>query len=62
MENTFWTALISSSVAAIVTSIGIYAICRFEDWGRKNTTYLIVLSQHLFVIKILKNQNIKLAL
>ena len=41
MENTFWTALISSSVAAIVTSIGIYAICRFEDWGRKNTTYFM---------------------
>jgi len=41
MENTFWTALGASSLAAIVTTIGIYVIRRFERWGRKNTIYFI---------------------
>ena len=41
MENTFWTALGASSLAAIVTTIGIYVIHRFERWGRKNTIYFI---------------------
>ena len=39
MENTFWTALGASSLAAIVTTIGIYVIRRFERWGRENTIY-----------------------
>jgi zinc and cadmium transporter len=41
MENTFWTALGASSMAALVTSAGIYVIRRFEQWGRKNTIYFI---------------------
>ena len=41
MENTFWTALAASSLAAIVTTIGIYVIRRFERWGRKNSIYFI---------------------
>ena len=41
MENTFWTALGASSLAAIVTSMGIYVIRRFEQWGRENTVYFI---------------------
>lgn len=41
MENMFWTALGASSMAALVTSIGIYVIRRFEQWGRKNTIYFI---------------------
>ena len=41
MENTFWTALGASSLAAIVTTIGIYVIRRFERWGRKNSIYFI---------------------
>ena len=41
MENEFWTALGASSLAAIVTTIGIYVIHRFERWGRKNTIYFI---------------------
>lgn len=41
MENTFWTTLGASSLAAIVTTIGIYVIRRFECWGRKNTIYFI---------------------
>lgn len=41
MENTFWTALGASSLAALVTSIGIYVIRHFERWGRKNSIYFI---------------------
>jgi zinc and cadmium transporter len=41
MVNTFWTALGTSSLAAIVTTTGIYVIRRFERWGRENTIYFI---------------------
>lgn len=41
MENTFWTALATSGVAALVTSLGIYTIRRYADWGHRNTTYFM---------------------
>ena len=41
MENTFWTALATSLVAALVTSLGIYTIRRFAGWGQQNTTYFM---------------------
>lgn len=41
MENTFWTALSMSALAALVTSLGILTIRRFSDWGRRNTAYFI---------------------
>ncbi|WP_153111259.1 ZIP family metal transporter [Propionivibrio limicola] len=41
MGNTFWTALATSTVAALVTSLGIYTIRRFADWGYRNTTYFM---------------------
>lgn len=41
MENTFWTALGTSLLAAAVTSLGIYTIRRFADWGQRNTTYFM---------------------
>jgi zinc and cadmium transporter len=41
MENTFWTALGASSMAAFVTYTGISVILRFEQWGLKNTIYFI---------------------
>jgi ZIP family zinc transporter len=41
MENTFWTALITSLLAALVTSLGIYTIRRFADWGQRNTAYFM---------------------
>ena len=40
MENTFWTALATSSLAAIVTSLGIYTIRNYAAWGQRNNTYL----------------------
>ena len=41
MENTFWIALGASSLAALVTAIGIYTIRHFEAWGRKYSIYFI---------------------
>jgi len=41
MENTFWAAFGASALAALVTSIGIYVIRRFERWGRENSTYFV---------------------
>lgn len=36
MANTFWTALATSLVAALVTSLGICTIRRFADWGQRS--------------------------
>jgi len=41
MENTFWTAFSASLLAALVTSIGIYVIRRFEEWGRENSIFFV---------------------
>jgi zinc and cadmium transporter len=41
MENTFWTAFGASLLAALVTTIGIYVIRRYEQWGRENSIYFI---------------------
>ncbi|MCK4588104.1 MAG: ZIP family metal transporter [Gammaproteobacteria bacterium] len=41
MENTFWIALATSSLAAAVTSIGIYTIRNYVDWGQRNSTYFM---------------------
>jgi zinc and cadmium transporter len=49
MENTFWTALGASALAAIVTTIGISVIRRFERWGRKNTIYFICFAAGILI-------------
>ena len=41
MQNTFWTALGTSLMAALVTSLGIYTIRRFAGWGQRNTAYFM---------------------
>lgn len=41
MENTFWSALAASLLAALVTSLGIYTIRRFAGWGHRNSTYFM---------------------
>jgi len=41
MENTFWTALATSSLAALVTTVGIYTIRKYVGWGQRNLTYFI---------------------
>ncbi|WP_137222977.1 ZIP family metal transporter [Shewanella sp. MEBiC00475] len=41
MENTFWTALATSSLAAVVTTVGIYTVRKYVDWGQRNITYFM---------------------
>lgn len=41
MENTFWTALGASVLAAMVTALGIYTIRRFSEWGRRYSIYFV---------------------
>ena len=41
MEQAFWVALGASSLAAVVTSIGIYTIRHFKIWGEKNSIYFV---------------------
>jgi len=39
MDESFWTPFSASFLAAIVTTVGIAVIRRFEPWGRRNTSY-----------------------
>jgi len=41
MDQTFWVVLGASSLAAIVTTLGIYTIRHFKEWGEKNSIYFI---------------------
>lgn len=41
MESNFWTALGVSSLAALVTSTGIYTIRHYVSWGKRNNTYFM---------------------
>jgi zinc and cadmium transporter len=41
MENTFWTALGASLLAALVTAAGIFTIRRYEEWGRRTSIYFV---------------------
>ena len=49
MENTFWTALATSSLAAIVTTIGIYTIRNFVGWGQRNITYFMCFAAGILI-------------
>lgn len=49
MENTFWTALSASILAALVTAIGIYTIRRFESWGRKYNIYFVCFASGVLI-------------
>lgn len=49
METNFWTAFITSAVAAGVTSLGIYTIRHFEAWGRRNTNYFMCFAAGVLV-------------
>lgn len=41
MINTFWLVLAASSLAALVTTLGIVIIGRWEPWARRNTIYFM---------------------
>jgi len=39
--DTFWSVILVSSLACLVTSIGIYVISKYEQWGREHSTYFM---------------------
>jgi len=39
--NTFWAVLLASTLACLVTTVGIYVINKHEKWGNKNIAYFI---------------------
>lgn len=49
MESTFWTALATSSLAAVVTTAGIYTIRNFVGWGQRNITYFMCFAAGMLI-------------
>ncbi len=41
MDQTFWVVFGASSLAALVTTLGIYVIHYFKEWGEKNSIYFV---------------------
>jgi len=41
LNNTFVAVVVASSLACVVTTIGIYVISKYEVWGRQNTVYFM---------------------
>jgi zinc transporter ZupT len=39
--SSFRTVLLASSLACIVTTIGIYIIAKYEQWGNRNSVYFM---------------------
>jgi hypothetical protein len=39
MSDVFLAVMLASMLAGAVTSLGIYAISKFESWGRRHTVY-----------------------
>jgi len=49
MDNGLWIPLLASSLAASVTSLGIFVIRKFEKWGLKNSVYFICFAAGVLV-------------
>jgi zinc transporter ZupT len=41
VSNLFITVLLASTLACIVTTLGIYVISKYEAWGRRNAAYFM---------------------
>jgi len=41
LMNTFLAVLFASTLACLVTTIGIYIIARYEKWGNQNAVYFM---------------------
>jgi zinc transporter ZupT len=41
VNQTFIAVMLASSLACLVTTVGIVVISRYEEWGRKNTAYFM---------------------
>ena len=49
MENTFYTAFATSLFAAVITSLGIYTIRKFSEWGQRQTTYFMYFASGVLI-------------
>lgn len=49
MNDVFVAVLLASSLAGIVTTIGVYVISKFEAWGRANTVYFMIFAAGVLV-------------
>lgn len=49
MTDNFWIALAASTLAAAVTSLGIFTIRRYSAWGRRNTIYFICFASGVLI-------------
>jgi zinc transporter ZupT len=49
MGNTFWITFATSSLAAFVTSAGIYTIRKFARWGQHNTAYFMCFASGVLI-------------
>jgi zinc and cadmium transporter len=41
IANTFFLVILASTLACLVTTIGIYTIARYEKWGNQNVVYFM---------------------
>jgi zinc and cadmium transporter len=49
MSNNYWIAFAASTLAAAVTSFGIFTIRRYTEWGRSNTIYFICFASGVLI-------------
>ncbi len=49
MNTAFWSAFIASSLAALVTTLGIFTIRRYESWARRKSTYFVCFAAGVLV-------------
>ena len=47
--NTFWAVVTASFVACGVTTIGIYVISKYEQWGREHSTYFMAFAAGVLI-------------
>lgn len=53
MELTFWTALVASMLAAIVTLLGIFTIDKYTEWGQHNSAYFMFFAAGVLIPSLL---------
>jgi zinc transporter ZupT len=49
MDNRFWTTLGVSVLAMVFTTLGLYVIRHFENWGRHSTTYFVAFAAGVLI-------------
>ena len=49
INNTFLAVLIASGIACLVTSVGIYVIIRFAEWGNRNVAHFMAFAAGVLI-------------